>query len=457
MEYKFALYLFSIILIVSNISCKKYLDEKTNKKFVIPSSVEDFQAMLDRYQVMNQVDPGASEVASDNYFLSDVNWSSLAERDRRMYTWEKDFIFPDYPNNWSNVYNIVYIANTCIEGLDKISNAVTNKDTWEDAKGQALFYRAKSFLQAAIIWAPAYDKSTSQEDLGVPLRLSSDFNIPSVRSSLEDTYHQITIDLREAVALLPTNSIHQMRPSKPAAYALLARAYLSMREYDSCLKYSDLCLQLKSDLIDYNGDQGNINLSASTYKIVRFNKEVIHESYVPAPPPISNARAKIDSNLYNSYNSNDLRKGIFFKSSGVNTYMYVGSYVGSALLWDGVATDEVFLMRAECYARKEMINEAMNDLNTLMIKRWKNTAWVPFQSSDLVDALNKILTERRKELVMRMLRWMDIKRLNKEGANITLKRLINGQIYLLQPNDSRYAMAIPEDVISLSGLQQNPR
>ncbi|SEM08104.1 hypothetical protein SAMN05216436_101351 [bacterium A37T11] len=57
---------------------------------------------------------------------------------------------------------------------------------------------------------------------------------------------------------------------------------------------------------------------------------------------------------------------------------------------------------------------------------------------------------------MRGLRWMDIKRLNKEGANITLTRNLNGQIYTLPPNDPRFALPIPEDVIDLSGMQQNP-
>jgi len=76
---------------------------------------------------------------------------------------------------------------------------------------------------------------------------------------------------------------------------------------------------------------------------------------------------------------------------------------------------------------------------------------------DAADALQKVLTERRKQLVMRFVRWMDIKRLNKEGASITLKRIINGQLYSLPPNSNLYALAIPEDVIVLSGIQQNPR
>lgn len=58
---------------------------------------------------------------------------------------------------------------------------------------------------------------------------------------------------------------------------------------------------------------------------------------------------------------------------------------------------------------------------------------------------------------MRGLRWMDLKRLNKDSANIILTRQVNGQTYTLQPNDLRYALPLPEDIIQITGMQQNPR
>ena len=52
---------------------------------------------------------------------------------------------------------------------------------------------------------------------------------------------------------------------------------------------------------------------------------------------------------------------------------------------------------------------------------------------------------------------MDIKRLNKEGSNINLVRKLDGQVYMLTAGDLRFALPIPEDVIELSGMLQNPR
>lgn len=72
--------------------------------------------------------------------------------------------------------------------------------------------------------------------------------------------------------------------------------------------------------------------------------------------------------------------------------------------------------------------------------------------------LQWILTERRKELLFRDLRWMDLKRLNKEPAYETmLIRTFNGVTYTLKPNDPRYALPLPRNVINLTGMSQNPR
>ena len=55
------------------------------------------------------------------------------------------------------------------------------------------------------------------------------------------------------------------------------------------------------------------------------------------------------------------------------------------------------------------------------------------------------------------MRWMDIKRLNREGANISLKRLVGGKEFVLPANDQRFAIAIPKEIMELSDIEQNPR
>ncbi len=263
---------------------------------------------------------------------------------------------------------------------------------------------------------------------------------------------RIIDDLRESIAYLPQTPIHVLRPSKPAAYGLLARAFLSMRNYDSAYHYSDLCLHSFAALVDFN----TLSSSAS-YPVALFNPEVIFDSYMTIDAPLNSSTAKIDSNLINLYQTGDLRKTIFFKNNLNGTYGFKGSYEHSSNLFNGIATDEIYLIHSECAVRLGNLQKALEDLNTLLITRWTKGSYQSIVTSDTRFALTKILQERRKELLMRGLRWMDLKRLNKESANIVLLRIINGETYTLSPDDLRYALPIPDDVIALSGMQQNPR
>lgn len=441
-----------IISLLGIFSCKKFLDAKPDKKLAVPTTLFDLQSLLDNYSKLNVKEPVAGEVSSDDFYITTADWLSLSNEEyRRMYIWGKDRLFANTGNSWSNFSEVVYFSNTVIESLQDITKNVSNQQEYNSVKGQALFNRAKALLQAVYIWAPAYDKSNSQTDLGLPLRLSTDFNEASTRTSVETTYKQIISDLRQANMLLPQQPLHVMRASKPASYALLARAYLSMRDYTLAQLYADSCLQLKNELIDYNSLNPN-----ATYPISRFNSEVIMETMIPSTQIVSTPRAKIVKPLYDLYAANDLRKSIFFKTAGLDI-QFKGSYEGSIALFGGLATDEMYLIRAEGYARSGNVDQAMADLNRLLLKRWKTGTFVPFTADSPNQAVNMILLERRKELLMRGLRWMDIKRLNKEGAGISLNREINGVFYNLPPNDPRFALPLPEYLIELTGMPQNPR
>lgn len=448
-----ALVFLSIALVSS---CKKYLDKKSDNAFTVPSTITDFQALLDDISTMNIVTAEFGEASDDDYFLLQSKFNSLVTFSQNIYTWVPN-ANTVWENDWSKLYNPIYNANLSLEGLSKIPVTSSNRNAWNNVKGSALFFRAYFFLQAAWTYSKAYDDATADKDLGIVLRMASDFNVPSVRANVKDSYQQIIKDALEAIPYLPDNPVHPMRPSKPAAYGLLARAYLSMRQYDNAFKYADSCLQKKNQLINYNGDPDiNGNLTANA-PFKPFNKEVIFHSsmntdiiiHLPA------AGALVDTFLYASYASNDLRKKAFFAKSGLYQ-KYKGNYgTSSSSLFSGIATNEMMLVRAECYARKGNKDAALADLNTLLANRFDNT-FIPITATDANDALSKILQERRKELLLRGLRWVDIKRLNKEGANITPKRFENNQTYTLLPNANYYALPIPGDIITLTGIPQNP-
>jgi len=451
-------WLFLLCATLMTASCRKeaLLNAKPSTSLVIPSSIQDFQAILDATLTMN-VTPSLGEASADNYYLTDTKFQSAQPVVQNTYLWAKD-IFGASTNidDWNYPYEQVFNANVVLEGLAKMQATASNQQDINTLTGYALFYRAYAFFNVAQVFAPPYDSTTASSDLGIPLRLSSDITAPSIRATVKDTYAQIIDDLNRACKLTPTAlpTANRNRPSRPAVYACLARVYQSMRAYKEAGAAADSALQLYSSLIDYN------TVAVATLPFKNNNAETIFQSnfssYAQTLIPVIGI-AIIDSNLYRSYAANDLRLSLYFRVvSGVPGPR--GGYSGSLFTFSGLATDELYLIRAESYARAGQASLAMADLNTLLSKRFTTGTFIPYTATDAADALQQILAERRKELELRGgLRWMDLRRLNKEGYNITLTRVVNGQTYTLPPNSPLYTLPIPPDVITLSGITQNAR
>jgi len=440
-----------ILVIISFASCKKYLDAKQDFSKSSAGSLSDLQAILDDAQYMNYRSPEIAEDAADDYFLPASTYNSLDVTSQKIYSWSLDTY--TFPNDWANLYLQVYNANLCLENVQKIDRSASNSNEWDNVKGSALFFRAYSYLTLTWTFSKAYDKNSSKSDFGIALRNTSDFNIPSVRSSVEDSYRQIIQDLKESLHYLPALAEVPLRPSKAAAYGALARTYLSMRIYDSAYSYADSALEIRPELLDYN----TVNIS-SPLPFTRFNPEVIFFTAIGLHE-VSAAHPKfgrIDTALHSYYEDNDLRKTAFFRSVR-DGFQFKGMYSNNANSpFTGIATDEMYLTRAECAVRTGKMNEGMKDLNLVLQNRFKTGTYMPIIVTDSAAALDTILLERRKELVMRTLRWIDIKRLNKEDRNIVPVRIVAGERFSLPPNDNRYALPLPSDVVNISGMPQNP-
>ncbi|WP_114792937.1 RagB/SusD family nutrient uptake outer membrane protein [Niabella yanshanensis] len=439
-------------------SCKKFLDKKQNNAFVTPQTIEDLQALLDdANETMNiGTTPSFGEASADDIFVPEATLRTLSGPTPFVYRWQAyNFLFP---NDWSVAYTPVYNTNYCLEQLLKIEKNEANTRQWNNVYGSALFYRSYYFLMLSWIYSKAYDRTTASQDKGIVIRLSSDFNVRSQRATTEETFQQILTDTKMAITHLPELPQHVFRPSKVAAFALLARTYLSMREYDSAYHYSNLALNIQNSLMDYNGDPEVGNLTA-TNLFKRFNKETIFYSEMGTGGVyalVAPARSRADTLLYKSYATNDLRRTAYFYLSG-GYQRFKGSYAQSTIPFTGLATDEMYLVRAETAARLGTagLAQANADLNKLMSYRYAKASFVPVQLNDPELLLNHILEERRKELVYRGIRFSDIKRLNKEGRNIVQRRLAGGELFELLPNANYYALPIPEDVIEQTGIEQN--
>lgn len=476
MKTKNIKYIICLIAVLLSGCTKDALNKKSDIHLVVASTLDDYQQLLDGLaggSILNT--PGLpsygtlGDYLSDDVYVSDNSYNNYFVSDpftNKLIKWDKTmFSSLSKLDEWNNQYKIVLNANVALEGLKNIAQNASNQAAYDNVKGTALFFRAQMFYNLALFWCKPYNSATASSDPGIVLRLSSDATVKSVRSNAADTYKQIISDLNEAISLLPNTSsqntqLSKIRPSKAAAYALLARTYLQMGDYANVLKYADASLQLYSPLLNYS------TLSTSpTFRFNRstnFNSEIVFYS-VDLLGVIGNTFGfwNVNQALYNSYSDNDLRKQYFYNPSIFFGLLFAGDYSGTGSgRFTGIATDEIYLMRAEGYARTGNTTAAVADINTLLSNRYKPGTYVNFTAVTADDALVKIIAERRKELIGRAgIRWSDLKRLNSDPRfAVTLSRTLLGTTYTLPPNDSRYTLQIPDYIISASNgsIQQTP-
>lgn len=460
------------MVLVGTSSCKKdWLDAKPQKNLVVPVTIKDFQSILDNNADLviqaNGIISGSGfnmgqscldEVSAGDFVLADNFYAAVSANERNAYVW-KDDIFGDDNNyiEWRNPYAKILTSNIVIEGISKIvPKNSTDQVDWNNVLGGALFLRAYNHFNISQVFCKPYNEASADTDLGIPLRLNSDFAEKTTRASVKSTYNVIVDDLKKAVSLLPVstpiNDIYKARPNKAAASAMLARIYLSMRKYDSAGHYANVSLGLYDKLMDYN-DLPNINTATP---FLQYNDEVLFNMTLNNYGSFRTSRFDAAPGLYSQYDTKDKRRRGYFRTSGGRN-IFKGSYDGTALFFSGLATDEVYLIRAESFVRGGRITEALADINHLLERRYERASFQPCTLTDPVELLKFILQERRKELCYRGLRWSDLRRLNTEqGFSTVITRTVNGQIYSLEPNDmSKYVLPIPPDVIALSGIEQN--
>jgi starch-binding outer membrane protein, SusD/RagB family len=442
--------------------CSKKLELKPSSSLLVPETIQDFEAILDNTEIMNMTS-ALPQMAADEYYIPTLaNYQALTNPiTNASYTWEKDiYQGRTQIKDWNFPYAQVFICNSVLDILSQ--KDVANNVKLKIIKGWALFNRAYAFYTLVSVFSKAYDSTTASSDLGIPLRLSAGVASLVQRSSVQQTYDQLINDAIEASSLLQPDipATKRNRPSQVSCYAFLARVYISMRKYNLAEVYADKAFALYSTLIDYNTLPVSPTLSSwsdhnSTEVIYYSRNELVEYSQTTYS---SGALYGVDTNLRKSYHVNDLRRTVYFRiNANGNWAVSKGINVPISYPFTGLATDEIILIKAECLARRNQKDDAMFQLNKLLRTRFKTGTYTDLTATSANEALDKILEERKKELIWRCIRWTDIKRFNLEGRNITLTRNLEGTIYTLEPNSSRYVLPIPDDEIALSGIEQNIR
>jgi len=434
----------------------EWLDVKRELNLTVPATLDDFRALLN-YNLLQNDYLGLAELSADDYVTDEASYQVIGDVERNAYSWKGDtYGGANTVTEWNNAYQQIFQCNVVVHGLGKLTPKHNEKGYYNMLLGEALFHRGRAFFNLAQLFAPPFHPSTAPEMLGIPLRLDPDPNMQTVRASLKDTYNQILEDLRRSSRLLGEESFsgNALLPRKAAAFAALARCYLVMGDYQKSGLYADSALQSQNGLLDFDTMDPQVD-----YPVSRLNSEIIFQSTLaPLYTVFSRHFGFTPTGLFSIYDKRDLRRSIYFQDVANDEVGFRGSYNGSVQLFSGTTTAEMYLIRAESNLRIGQPEPALSDLNLLRKHRCKPTDFYQLEITATPGLLDTIIAERKRELVRRGLRWMDLRRLNQDPSTAeTLARTMNGQVFNLQPNSKRYTFPIPDYIIDATGMEQNER
>lgn len=461
-------FLLLVLTAISFSACKKYLDI-TPKGYVIPSKIQDFERILNDGSNFRFL---ATDIdfLSDDFYLRDADRSNFTETTQtRLYFWQQDAYVTNEEirsSFWASLYSNIYQFNAIINGIDQAEGATPARIA--RAKAQAKFGRAVSYWYLVNLYAKPYNKQTASADPGVPLVIGNDVtkDLPG-RGTVQLTYEFILKDLNEALNDVPVGSANAYLISKPAVYGYLARTYLMMGDYVKAGEAAGQALSFNPRLIDYNTVYANKTATNGVPYIGVKPGVTTFTDRLTVPENIFAQLYSYTGGMYNQpiakateqlFDAGDLRRVFLIPNikanvtwDGIYTYMDQFIYVNP-----GITSPEMYLVRAEAYARENNIGAAMADLNTLRKMRYRPADYVDLTAADKKDAIGKVLLERRKELMFKGARWFDMRRLNNDpDFGFTARHEFkDGTFIELKPNSPAYTLHLPSSALS-SNIQQN--
>ena len=145
--------------------------------------------------------------------------------------------------------------------------------------------------------------------------------------------------------------------------------------------------------------------------------------------------------------------------SATDTY-YRGMLTGYYNL-AGIATPEVYLIKAECQARKGQISNAMATLDKVRASRIHPDCFQSSTASTEAQAIELIRRTKDNEMINTLIPFVDHKRYNAEGTYArTLTKEFDGKTYTLRPDSHLWTMVFPANAINRPGngvLTQNSK
>lgn len=298
-------------------------------------------------------------------------------------------------NIWSKTYSQIYSINSMIEGLHnsgQLESSVKNK-----LLGESHFLRALLHLYLTMTFGDIPFVETSNYET----------NTHATKLSRQVVLQKASADLLLASQLLPSTlpKGSRIRPTKMAAFAVLARLSCYTENWDDAILYASAVLSDPAYSMEATLDSVFLKDSSSAiWQILPYNSTSSTMEgnlfILKATPPKNIALTPL---FISGFESGDLRKTKWIgeiKDAQNNTYFYPFKYKQSSTAASSteysviLRVEELYLIRAEAWVRKANSVAALVDLN-----RIRSRAGLPeINAQNSAELLPAILKERRYEL-----------------------------------------------------------
>lgn len=471
-----------LFLALGFIQCSDFLEEQSQSE-IRPSTVSDMEKILESTayptMTMGTLFNRSTDIFTDNVksnIVKEPSYVSLKDKELWRFRWDPmmfntgggglDVSF------WSLPYEGIKGCHLVMEYIDDM---VGNEVRKAHMKGEVYALRAYYYYMLVNFFGLPYNYGDPSKNPGVPLKLILGVTDEQFkRNSVKECYDQIVKDLSVGIELMKANQEQSSklisRMNYVAGYGLLSRMYLHMNDWDRTIAYADSVLNVRPELLDFYNtptySSGVYHETTPTEVLWTVNEKEDENWNILKPFSPSEDLTDLYSIWDIDNGAIDLRLvyntlGFFKKDSWGNYEGWLDVIKGQmAQYWNngGIRTAEVYLNRAEAYIRKYMesgnraeAQTALDNLNTLRRCRF-NSAYVDktlevFANAD--DLLAFCLRERRRELCYEgNHRWFDLRRLGMPEIKHIFLDQDNGYPteYVLQKEDSRYVLPIPEAV-----------
>lgn len=227
------------VSLLSTTSCNDYLDKTPDNRMELKNPSEVSKLLVAAYPEFHPA--YLLEMYSDN---TDENtrtgWTEYNKFQGQAYRWEDITETGDRETpklQWSSHYEAVATANIALDFIDRQSN----KSLYASQKGEALMCRAYAMFELANVFCRAYDKTTADQELGLPYPIHEDNEITKKyeRGTLAQLYEKIDEDIQAGLPLVSNEySQPKFHFTQNAANAFAARFYLYYQQYDKAITYA---------------------------------------------------------------------------------------------------------------------------------------------------------------------------------------------------------------------------